>query len=195
MKGEIIIFVQNQALTGHVSLWIPGVPGKSSAEKWGAFCQARCGSHRVGRGDRRDESICSYIGYVYSIIGGGAGAGRLHALAYAGRTSSAGNRRPRYGRIKGSLTSARLSRRPPNRLRRGRGSQHIVATGFSVMPKYRCACRKMRKSWFFVLQGGVKRGIIVLFNGVKWGGYITLIGAWFSRIEFDRSVGSIILAL
>jgi hypothetical protein len=73
MKGEIFIFVQNKAFTEHVSLWIPRVPDKSSTEKWGAFCQARPGSHRAGRSDRRDESFCSYIGCSNAIIGGPGG--------------------------------------------------------------------------------------------------------------------------
>lgn len=210
MKGGII-FVRNQSSTGVVSVWSFGATDKPLAEKWGGFCRTRSGSRCTGRRATaarrgRDEFIGVILDIVWLYLGMAtrrmqavfASGGAAQPATASGKSligSSDGVLWSSSGISDAGSTPRPVRRTSPKRLSRERGPQHIVATAFSVIPKCRCPRRKMRKSWFFVLQRGVKRGIISLFNGVKWGGYITLVRSRFSRIAFDRSVGSIILAL
>jgi len=76
-----------------------------------------------------------------------------------------------------------------------RMTQNIANTAFIANAAGWTRETEKTKILFFVLHARGKRGIINPFNGVKWGGYITLKCARFSQRAFDRFDGHVTLAL
>jgi hypothetical protein len=74
-------------------------------------------------------------------------------------------------------------------------AQNLVTTILIVTPRVWAAEPEIKKMVFFVLHPPGKRGIINPFNGVKWGGYITLIRARFSRMVLCCSDARVVRAL